>query len=312
MVGPKPTCSRTCRHVRSAASRLVFAVSKAQNTLDAGLSTQLGLVVMAELSGDDRGFVPNGPQPGARARSNPTVRERADGAREGMDYTPPGRTQAIRDAGRHTARVRLLRRIIILGAVFGVSLIAIVAAFDPFRHLPQAVSLAGVGVAGTKITMDHPKISGVQEGGGPYEITATAGLQDILKPTAIELVGVDAKVGMADRTTTHILSSNGVYDSKADSMALTGNVKIANTSGYTLSMKSAVMDFKSGVFTSHERLRVDLKGGDVSADDMAISNNGHVIAFRGNIVSTFDPPEDDEVRSSDATSSTPALSEPLR
>ena len=245
---------------------------------------------MAELSGDNPGLVPRGMQPDGLARAEP--RARAIGAREGMDYTPPARAKAIRDAGRHTARVRFLRRTIILGATFGVSIIAVVVAFDPFKHLPGSVSLAGVGVAGTKITMDHPKISGVQQGGGPYEIKATAGIQDILKPSAIELVGVDAKVGMADLTTTHIVSSHGLYDSKADSMALSGDVKIANTSGYTLSMKSAVMDFKSGVFTSHERLRVDLKGGDVSADDMAISNNGHVIAFRGHIVSSFDPPEE--------------------
>ena len=188
--------------------------------------------------------------------------------------------------------MRFLKRAIILGSLIGVSIIAIVVAFDPFRHLPRAVSLAGVGVSGTRITMDSPKISGLQQGGGPYEIKAKAGIQDILKPSVIELVGVDAKVGMADLTTTHILSSNGLYDSKLDTMALTGDVRIANSSGYTFNMKSALMDFKAGIFSSHERLRVDLKGGEVSADDMQISNNGHVIAFRGHIASTFDPPED--------------------
>ena len=56
--------------------------------------------------------------------------------------------------------------------------------------------------------------------------------------------------------------------------------------------KTALVDFKAGAFTSHERLRVDLRGGEVMADDMAISNNGHTIAFLGHIASTFDPPED--------------------
>ncbi len=213
-------------------------------------------------------------------------------SRAGVDYTPPTRTGAFKAAGRHTARVRLLKRVIILGSICGVTILAIVAIFDPLRHLPRAVSLAGVGVSGTKITMDSPKISGVQQGGGPYEIKAKAGIQDILTPSVMDLVGVDANVGMADNTKTHILSTRGLYDSKADTMALSGDVKIANTSGYTLNMTKAVMDFKAGVFSSHERLRVDLKGGQVSADDMAISNNGHVIAFRGHIASTFDPPAD--------------------
>ena len=220
----------------------------------------------------------------------------ADGretSRAGMDYTPPPRIGAFKAADRHTARVRFLRRAIILGAALAVSIIAIVAIFDPLRHLPSAVSLAGVGVNGTKITMDRPKISGVQQGGGPYDIKAPTGIQDVLTPSVIELGGVDATVGMAALTTTHILSTNGLYDSKADTMGLSGDVRIANTSGYTLNMSKATMDFKAGVLSSHERLHVDIRGGQVSADDLAISNNGHVVAFRGNIASTFDPPPDD-------------------
>ncbi len=221
-------------------------------------------------------------------------RARADGARLGMDYTPPNRAAAIKAAGRHTARVVFLKRAIVVGAVLAVSMLGIAAFFNPFRHLPGSVSIAGVGLEGTKITMDSPKIAGVQQGGGPYEIKARAGVQDITKPSVIELVGIDAKVGMADRSTTHILSKNGVYDSKADSMSLKGDVRISNSSGYVLNLQSALMDFKGGMFTSHERLRIDLKGGEVSADDMAISNSGHVIAFRGHIASSFEPPETEE------------------
>ena len=213
-------------------------------------------------------------------------------SRAGMDYTPPSRFGAFKAADRHTAWVRFLRRAIVLGAVLGVSVIAIVAAFDPLRHLPKAVSLAGVGVEGTKITLESPRISGVQQGGGPYDIKATTGLQDILTPSLIELVGVDATVAMADLTTTHILSTHGLYDSRADTMGLSGEVRIANTSGYTLNMSKATMDFKAGVLSSHERLHVDIRGGQVSADDLTISNNGHVVAFRGHIASTFDPPPD--------------------
>ena len=209
-----------------------------------------------------------------------------------MDYTPPVRAGAFRAAGRHTALVKYLKRAMILGAVVCVSTIAIVTIFDPFRHLPKEVSVSGVGVSGTKVTMDHPKIAGVQQGGGAYQIKATAGSQDITIPSVITLVNVDASVGMADATTTHILSTSGVYDSKADTMVLDGDVRIANTSGYTLNMKTALMSFRDGLLSSHERLRVDLTGGTVSADDLSISNNGHTIAFRGHITSQFDPPDE--------------------
>ncbi len=224
--------------------------------------------------------------------------DRPGGARHAMDYTPPERSGAFRDAGRHTARVRLVKRAMILGSLLGTIGIALAAVFNPFKHLPSGVSLAGVGMKGTTITMDRPKISGVQQGGGPYEIKARAGLQDITTPSVMELEGVDARVGMADATTTHILADHGVYNSKADVVKLDGSVRIANSSGYTLNLRSAEMSFKGGALTSHERLRVDLRGGEVNADDLVISNNGHVVAFRGHIVSTFEPPDEEPAAAS--------------
>lgn len=229
----------------------------------------------------------------ARSEGALSKADRPEGARHGMDYTPPERTNAFRDAGRHTARVRLFKRAMILGSLLGTIGIALAALFNPFKHLPSGMSLAGVGMKGTTITMDRPKISGVQQGGGPYEIKARAGLQDITTPSVMELQGVDARVGMADATTTHILADHGVYNSKADVVSLDGAVRISNSSGYTLNLRSAEMSFKGGVLTSHERLRVDLRGGEVNADDLAISNNGHVVAFRGHIASTFEPPDEE-------------------
>lgn len=214
-------------------------------------------------------------------------------SRAGMDYTPPPRTGAFFAAGRHTARVKFLRRAMVLGAVFSVSVIALVVTFDPFRHLPGSVSIGGVGVKGTKVTMDSPKISGLQQGGGLYDVAAKTGLQDILTPSVIELIGVDAHIGMADGTTTHVLSQHGVYNSSEDTMALDGDVHIQNSSGYTFGLKNAMVDFKQGILASEQRMRVDLKGGYVFADGVRISNNGHVIAFTGHVSSTFDAPEED-------------------
>ena len=231
--------------------------------------------------------------PPAAERDQIRARTRADGARQGMDYTPAVRTGAFKSADRHSARVRFLKRTMIIGSLLGVTGVVLVATVNPFRHLPGSVSLAGVGVNGTKITMELPKISGVQQGGGPYEVKAKAGIQDITKPSIMDLVGVDARVGMADATTTHITSEHGTYDSKADRMLLSGDVKIANTSGYTLNLQSALVDFRAGVLSSHERLRVDIQGGAVAADDMSISNDGHVINFTGNVASVFESGDDE-------------------
>ncbi len=206
---------------------------------------------------------------------------------EGMDHTPPQRHQAVRAAGRHTARVRFLRRTMLVGSVLGVSVIAIVVMFDPFHHLPLNFSVGSVGVEGTVVTMESPKISGLQPGGGAYAITARQGVQDITKPSIMELRDVDASVSMQDKTSSRITADHGLYDSKVDTMTLTGHARIKNTGGYDLLMQSAVMNFKTGIFSSRERLKVDVSGGTITADQLDVTDSGHKVTFEGGVTSLF-------------------------
>ena len=211
---------------------------------------------------------------------------------EGMDHTPPERLGAVRAAGRHTARVRFLRRTMILGSVFGVSIIAIVAAFDPFHHLPHGLSVSSVGVEGTIVTMDQPKISGLRPDGNVYAITARQGIQDITKPNVTELHDLDAILGMSDKTSSRITADTGVYDGGQDRMDLNGHARIKNSSGYDMTMKTAVMNFKTGIFSSRERSTVTISGGQVSADQLDVTDDGHKVSFTGSVNSDFNPPDD--------------------
>ena len=210
---------------------------------------------------------------------------------EGMDHTATPREGAVRASERHTARVRFLRRAIVAGSTITISIIAIVAIFDPLHHLPHGISVDDVGVEGNVITMQSPKISGVRQDGGAYAITAAQGIQDITKPNLMELRGLDVTMGMTDNTSSRITADTGVYDGKEDNMSLAGHARIKNTSGYDLLMQSAVMNFKTGVFSSRERLTVTVSGGTISADQIDITDSGHKVSFTGNIDSSFDPPD---------------------
>lgn len=216
---------------------------------------------------------------------HPTPRRSTLGA--GMDHTPPPRQGAVLAASRHTARVRFLRRAMIVGSVLGVSVLAIVVIFDPFHHLPLGFSVSSVGVEGTVVTMESPKISGLRPDGGAYAISARQGVQDITKPSIMELRDVDATIGMLDNTNSRITADQGVYDGKIDRMTLTGHARIESTSGYDLRMQSAVMNFKTGVFSSSERIKVDVSGGTISSDRLEVTDEGHKVSFEGGVTSLF-------------------------
>ena len=124
------------------------------------------------------------------------------GAREELghrlDLPMPERSGAVHFARLHSARVKFLRVAIIGSCSAGVLLFAFVVFFDPFGKLPQNVSIGGVGLEGTRVTIDLPKIIGHRKDGLPYDVRATKGYKDILKADITELAAVDARVGMGD------------------------------------------------------------------------------------------------------------------
>lgn len=195
---------------------------------------------------------------------------------------------AFKAAGRHSARVRFLRRAILASAVIAIAVISGVVVFDPFRRLPRNVSIGQVRLDGSRVTVELPKISGFQKDGRPYEVKARSGSQDITAPNIVELLDIDATIGMADASMVRVTASRGVYDSLHDNIVLHDDAQIRNEIGYDILMKTAHMDFKTGALVSNEPVRVILKGGKIAANQINISDNGDRISFEGAVKSMIE------------------------
>jgi len=198
---------------------------------------------------------------------------------------------AVRHARGHSVFVRYLRHFIIIGCTLVVLAVGVLIFLNPFRQLQKNISSAAVGLKGTVVTLSTPKMRGVRQNGAPFELTGASGTQDILNPSIVKLVDVDAKVGLDDRTTARITSLSGIYDSTRDYVWLNHNVRIKNDdAGYDLFTQKAEMDFASGKMITDTPVKLLLSGGSVvNADHMTISDNGHRISFLGNVHSVIDP-----------------------
>jgi lipopolysaccharide export system protein LptC len=214
-----------------------------------------------------------------------------------LDLTIPERTGAVRHARIHSARVRFLRFAILGSCSAAVLILGVIAFFDPFKRLPQNISIGGVGLEGTRVTIDTPKIVGHRKDGLPYDVRAATGYKDILKPDITELVVVDANVGMADGSMSRITSKTGVHDAAKESVFLKGAVKIKNPTGYELHLSTATMLFNAGSLITDDPVEVLLHANIITADRMEITDNGHKMSFIGHVKSIIkeedaDAPED--------------------
>lgn len=204
------------------------------------------------------------------------------------------RARAFRAAAQHSRNVKWLRRGVLIGAgALSVGLIW----FSWFRAQDldgAGFSIAGFGLSGDKITMERPRLTGLRRDGKPFDVTAESGVQNPKNPNRTLLTNLDAKLRMADDSETRILGDHGLYDGDAQTLDLSGHVKIKGAN-FTLLLNTAAMNFKTNLFRSDEPVRLDLDNGFVEADSMATTPDNDDIMFVGNVRSTFNqPPAQDQ------------------
>ena len=197
------------------------------------------------------------------------------------------RTRAHARAHRHSARVRVLRRIIPFAA--GGAVIAVAAlVLNPFAGSLPGVSVGPVTLSGTKVRMDNPRLSGFRKGDRGYEVTATAALQDMRKPSLIELetmrghIATDDKGGIA-----RLEAAAGLFDTARETLDLDRDIRIWTDKGEEARLKSAAVNFKAGSVVSKETVTVTVPSGSVVADSLDVVENGRVISFVGNVRTVF-------------------------
>ena len=112
------------------------------------------------------------------------------------------RQTAFGDAIRHSRLVGLLRRFIPVFLGGSIVLTGLWLWFDPLRTLDELpVSVGKLSIAGSKLKMEAPKLTGFSRDGNPYSVTAEAALQDLKHPGIIELSKIIGhfKSGIATR-----------------------------------------------------------------------------------------------------------------
>lgn len=192
------------------------------------------------------------------------------------------RQSAFRAARRHSALVRLLRRLIPIGAIVAVVGLIIVPFLNPLRHAGN-FSLGGISLSGGKVVMETPKLAGYRKDNSPYEVTAESALQDIRNPTQIELVQMVARVLMKSEGWININARSGLFDQTKETLKLVDDVKIRTDSGYDVRMRTADVDFKAGTVNSREPVKVNLGTTTVDADTLDVKDNGALITFEGRV-----------------------------
>lgn len=193
------------------------------------------------------------------------------------------RTRAHARAYRHSGRVRTMRRLIPVVAGGAVALL-LGYLFNPFAAQLPGVSVGPVTLAGSKVRMENPRLSGFRQGTRGYEVTADAALQDVRKPSQIELqqmrghIATDNQGGIA-----RLSATSGLFDTAREALDLKDDIRIWTDKGEEARLRSAAVAFKTGSISSQEPVTVSSPRANVKADTLDVVENGKRISFVGNV-----------------------------
>jgi lipopolysaccharide export system protein LptC len=189
--------------------------------------------------------------------------------------------RVFRRARRHSRVIRVLRIALPVGLVAMLSLTLAVAYLKPFQALTNLPLDPGkVGISGSKITMEQPRLAGFTRDNRPYELTARAAAQDLTKPGILELLDLHARVQMQDQGTVVISAINGIYDTKADVLKLADDVLLSSSTGVDARLKEATVDMKKGTIVSESPVEVKMLNGTVNANRLEVTENGASVSFQ--------------------------------
>ncbi len=212
-------------------------------------------------------------------------------ARDAMDFGDGDaqRRRAFHAAGRHSNRVRWLKRVIVVSSLCALGVLAFVTFFNPFSRLPKGLVIGSASLNGSRITMENPRLSGYRDDGRPYDLRAASGAQDIRTPNVVDLTDIDARFDASDQNNVHLVAPRGTYDNSTNIMIMSGDIRITSSAGYDIRLRSATMNFKEGTVVSDEPVTVKTHGGAIAANRLVVTDHGDKIRFEDGVETTIVP-----------------------
>jgi len=174
------------------------------------------------------------------------VTEPAVPAKPRRDWTARARGTAM-DAIRYSQFVGLMKRALPIAAA------AILAAVVVYSLLPRqaekiSITAERMGTIDNDLAMVKPRLTGVDNQGNPFVITAEVAVQDPKHVHRGRMKGIEADTNTQDGHWMNATATDGFFDMDSGLLKLRGGVSVYSDNGDELHTASVDIDMKKGLF----------------------------------------------------------------
>jgi lipopolysaccharide export system protein LptC len=182
-----------------------------------------------------------------------------------------------------------MKRALPLAAV-AVLAAVLVYALQPRQESRQRVAMTfeRLGIVNDDLAMMKPRLTGADDEGDPYVVTAEEAIQDKQDSHRATLKSVEGDVTLKDGTWLTTLAPTGVLDARSRHLALNGAVSVYSDNGYEIHTTAANVDMRRAVIAGNKEVSGQGPTGTFRADRFRIDRKARVIFLYGNVHMVID------------------------
>lgn len=127
----------------------------------------------------------------------------------------------------------------------------------------------------------QPKFESVDEKDQPYTVTAALATQSRENPDIVNLQKPVGNMALQDGGWVAIEALTGVYEQRNEKLFLSGDVKLTNDGGYTLTSDEMRINLNTSEAFSDKSVNVQGPDGTIDATGMEAFSNTGILIFKG-------------------------------
>jgi lipopolysaccharide export system protein LptC len=195
----------------------------------------------------------------------------------------------IRQTERYSRFVTVMKRALPLAAAALLAAV-LVYALQPRQESGQRVAMTfqRLGIVNDDLAMMKPRLTGTDDEGDPYVVTAEEAIQDGQDSRRATLKTVEGDVTLKDGTWLTTLAPGGVLDARNRRMVLDGAVSVFSDTGYEIHTTTANVDMRTAIISGNRAVSGQGPMGTFRADRFRIDRRSRRVFLYGNVHMTID------------------------
>ena len=185
-------------------------------------------------------------------------------------------------ARRYSVFVKVMKGALPMAAL-ALGVVVLVYVLQPRDTGRMALTFERLGRVEGDLAMVKPRLSGTDDDGLPYLVTAASAVQEERGSDRVRLEMVVADISLKDGTSLHVTATKGVADTKRHLLDVSGGIRVTSKDGYDARTESASADLKAGTLHGESHIVAQGKLGRVTAERFALDRETRRLRFSGNV-----------------------------